>query len=92
MAFYESPRAPYRGEARDPIEESRALQSETDSGAVFWTFLGLVAVLVLLVWLFTATSVQLPTAADTNAGPSVQTQPATPASPPEPATKPAPTP
>lgn len=86
--FYESPRAPYRGEARDPIEESRALQSETDFGAVFWTILGLAAFLVLIVWLFTATRVQAPVPAL----PSVQSQPLTPTSPPEPATKPAPTP
>jgi hypothetical protein len=77
MVFYQSPRAPHRDEARDPIEESRALQSETDSGAVFWTFLGLAAVLALLAWLFTATSVQAPAPADANAGPTVQTQPAT---------------
>ena len=87
--FYESPRAPYR-EARDPIEESRALQSETDFGTVLWAFVGLAALFVVLAWLFTATSVQLPSLADTNAGASVQTQPMTPR--PAPTTKPAPTP
>jgi hypothetical protein len=84
--FFESPRAPYR-EARDPIEESRALQSETDFGTVLWAFVGLAALLVVLIWLFTATSVQLPSLADTNAGPSVQTQPITPR--PAPTMKPA---
>ena len=47
-------------------------------------------IFVVLAWLFTATSVQLPSLADMNAGASVQTQPMTPR--PTPTTKPAPTP
>ena len=88
MAVNPAPRDPYRP---GPRGLARLPPSKFTSGAsVFWIILTTALAAAFLIWaLGTSTSHKEP---DTNAGPSLKTQPAMPNLPPEPATRPASTP
>ena len=88
MATNPGRRAPYRDESRNIYREPRS--SFSDNASVFWTIVA-AALAVLLIWLFTATSVRTLDSIDMSAVPSEATQPVTPPAP-RPATRPAPAP
>ena len=86
MAVNTSPRDPYRPEARDLTRPPSS--SLVSNASVFWVILMGALAAAFLIWAFgTGTP---PNAPETNAGPSLQTQP-TRTSPPRPAS-PAPNP
>jgi hypothetical protein len=86
MAINTAPRDPYRNEARDLTRPPPSALAS--NAAAFWVLLMGAVAAGLLLWAFgTGTP---PNAPDTNAGPSVRTQPVTPR--PAPTTKPAPAP
>ena len=75
MATNPGPRAPYRDERRNIYREPRS--SFSDNASVFWTIVAAALAAVLLIWLFTATSVRTLDSIDTSAVPSEATQPVT---------------
>lgn len=86
MVIDPSPREPYRPAQRNLYPEPRS--SYFDNTSLLWTLIIVALAAVLLIWALYP--IGMPTSSsDTNAGPSVQTEPVTPA--PAPAT-PAPTP
>ena len=89
MATNPGRRAPYRDESRNIYREPRS--SFSGNATVFWTIVAAALAAVLLIWLFTATSVRTLDSIDTSAVPSEATQPVTPPAP-RPATRPAPAP
>ncbi len=87
MAVDPSPREPYRPAQRNLYPEPQS-SSYFDSTSLLWTLILVALAAVVLIWAFYPRG--MPTSrSDTNAGPSVQTQPVTPVPTP---TTPAPTP